>query len=217
MQSVDAIIENLFKELENLTEKRDNMLKRTRLILALCRESINYLHQRKLGESREVIKKLDEEVGSLLNSLRDEPKLVYSGTLRDVLGEYVEVKLLNSFIKKFEEGKEIELPEWRELVVTEESYMLGLFDFLGELNREIIYYMRKKDFKKAWAVFNYIHSIVSKLEKKVFLNAIVPGYKPKVDSLKRMVISTEEFLLKAENESALVEKLEKLISSKLHD
>ena len=217
MKPIDLILDELFKELEMLTEKRDSMLKKTRSILSLCRHSVNLVHQRKFKEASVTLRELDEEVSELMSSITGEPKLIYSGTLRDVMGEYVEVKLLNSFIESFEEGKEIRLQTWRELEVTEESYFLGLFDFLGELNREIVHYMRKKAFDKAWFILNFIKSVVGKLEKKVLLNVIVPGYKPKVDSLKRMVLSTEEFLLKTENESALIEKLDKLISLHLRD
>ena len=205
MKKISEIFKDLFNSLDGFIEKRENILKESRDILSLSRNVINRIHLRK--DIKEDINKLRESVIKLIKLASDEPRIFYSGSLRDVLKEYVEAILLFNFVQKFEKKEDIEMPHYTDLGVTEETYILGIFDFLGELKREIMYCVKKKDFEKAWEIFNFINEIYLHLETKVILSSIIPGYKSKVDSIKRMLLGIEEFLLKIESENYLVKYL----------
>lgn len=209
-EEIGNILNDVFSELDEYMLKRENVLRETRDILGLCREVINLTHLRRLEELVDVVNRLNNGVSALLSKIKNEPKLYYSGSLRDILKEYVEAILLYDFITKFHKGENWKMIKPRELGVPPEAFLMGVMDFLGELKREVVYYIRERDFNSAWQIFEYMTFIFSQLDKKILLNAVIPGYKSRIDSLKRMIVSTEEFILKIENENRIIDKLSNL-------
>ncbi len=200
-------IDELFEELELLTDRRETMLKATRDVLKYARDVINYSVIGKLGEAKKCLDKLRETKNSLIIKIEDEPRLMYSGSLRDTLKEYVEAELVFNFALQFEREEIFILPDWRELNVSEETYILGLFDFIGELKRILMKEVKQGNIGRAWEIFETMQALHTKFEGKTILNSIVPGYKSKVDSIRRLLINTEEFLIKIESESNVIRAL----------
>ena len=207
MPSLEDTIEFIFKNLNNFTEKRESVIKETRDIITISRKAINLIHAENAEEAEKLINKLKKRVSTLLDKIRNESRLFHSGFVRDSLKEFVEAFLLFLF-KKSESKKDFPTPQ--DLGVTEETYILGLFDFLGELKRVIIENLRAKNYSKAWETLDFAKKILSMLEMAIFADSIIPGYKSKVDGLKRMIVSTEELILKIENEDKLADLINRI-------
>jgi len=207
MPLLEHILSNIFKSLNRFVEKREAVIKTTRDIIMISRKAINLIHSNNISDAEHLINQLRDKCAFLLKNVKDEPRLLHSGFVRDSLKEYVEAQLLLSF-KKNESINEKNFPTHESLGVTEETFILGLFDFLGELKRVIIGYLRKRYYKKAWETLDFAKKILFQLETTIYADSIIPGYKSRVDGLKRMVVATEELILKIENE----DKLSHLIS-----
>jgi len=200
-------IDELFEELERLTDKRELMLKATRDVLKYARDVINYSIIGKLEKAKKCLNELRETKNTLMRKIEDEPRLKYSGNLRDTLKEYVEAELVFNFALQYRSEKRFTLPDWKELNVSVETYILGLFDFIGELKRILMKEVKQGDIDRAWAIFEIMQALHTRFEGKIILNSIVPGYKSKVDSIRRLLINTEEFLIKIESESNVIRAL----------
>lgn len=202
MPLLEDILTGIFKNLNRFVEKREEVIKNIRDIITISRKAINLIHSNNIKEAENLINHLQEKCMFLLKTTKNEPRLLFSGFVRDGLKEFVEAYLLLTF-KRSESLNAKDFPSPETLGVTEETFILGLFDFLGELKRVIIGFLREKNYVKAWETLDFAKKILSHLETAIYADSVVPGYKSRVDGLKRMIVSTEEFILKIENEDKL--------------
>lgn len=214
MPALEVILEGILADLKDFSELRDKAIKSVRGIVSNSRRAINKILSNNLKEAHKIINELQNMSKELVEDLRSNPRLYNAGFLRDGLKEFVEAYLLYIYMSNTIDG-EMSFPTPRELSVPEDTYIMGVFDFLGELKRVIINALRKKNFERAWRTLDFIKNILAILETETFVDAVVQGYKSRVDSLKKMVLSTEELLIKLENEEKLMEVAKFLTDNKI--
>ncbi len=151
------------KKIKTLLEKKekdlDKFMKNKRKMLRHLSKSIKYIHMKKYKRAEQEIKKV-EKIGDFQDLI--------------VQQEYVEAKALLYLIKN---DKILDYKG----EVEPEAYVLGMFDLIGEIKREMYEYLRKGDLRKAKKYFNFMNEIYDSLLELNFSNLLIPEFRRKQD------------------------------------
>ena len=195
-------IERVVKILEELEEVRDRVIKESRDVLKLARETIMCVHKGTLDEAYKICVELQRRVKSILAVLRNYPHLYYGGLMTGALVEYAEALILLSIVR---EGR---VPPPEELGIEHVPYLLALGDVVGELRRLVIDSLRRGDLRLGEHYFRYMEDIYENLSLIVVPDALVPGLRGKVDFARKILEITRADLLIARLKIASLEKIE---------
>jgi len=198
------VIERMVKFLEELEEVRDRVIKESRDVLKLARETIMHIHKCMIDEATRLSTQLREKVQSILSVLRNYPHLYYGGLITGALIEYAEATILLSIVR---DGR---IPSPEELGIEHVPYLLALGDVVGELRRLVIDSLRKGDLKLGEHYFKFMEEIYENLSLIVVPEALVPGLRGKVDFIRKILEVTRADLLIARLKIAPSERIEEL-------
>ena len=184
LKNVRTSLPKISKELERTNSSREFLIKNNRSVVINCSQAIISIHKKDLVTAKKKIKKAKEELTKL--------KQKAGGDLnRYVLTpeqELVEAVSLLSII----EGKDI--PSYKSLKISGESYILGLLDCIGELKRQVIDTIRVGNLKKAESLFDVMENLYLMLYPFATYDKIVKESRRKLDVNRSLVEDTRTIL-----------------------
>ncbi len=204
ISTLRSTIDRIVKILEELEDVRDRVIKESRDILKLARETVMRVHKNMIDEAVALSAQLREKVQSILSTLRNYPHLYYGGLMTGALIEYAEAMILLSIVR---DGR---IPTLEELGVEYVPYLLALGDVVGELRRLVLDSLRKGDLRKGEYYFKFMEEIYENLSLIVVPDALVPGLRSKVDFIRKILEVTRADLLIAKLKIAASERIEEL-------
>jgi translin len=104
--------------------------------------------------------------------------------------EYSEALILHNILTR---GK---LPDMKEVGEGEVPYLLGLMDVIGELKRESIESIRRKEYAKARSYYEIMSDIYDSTLHMRFANSILPDFRRKQDSARIQLESVMNEMLR---------------------
>jgi translin len=179
-----AGMDSIERHLERLQERRDRVLEASREIVRLSGKAITLMHAERRAEAGALIRQLRSRVARLkriekgleYHSLQAHQEYVEAGAFYTVLGER-------------------RLPPPQELGESEVAYLLGMMDLVGELKREAIDAMRKRDLDRAGELYEFMKDIYDSTRAMRFASSIVPDFRRKQDTARIQIESTAGELL----------------------
>ncbi len=141
MNGLDEIAERIEAALDEKDEVREVALKSSRSVIRLCSSAIRMIH--KDENDSEFLEEAKEELHRLRGITKDFPALYHSGFVESAMQEFAEAMVLDAIIK----GNDIPTPS--SLGVTNEGFLLGLGDVIGELRRQAVDSLRHGKMEKA--------------------------------------------------------------------
>jgi len=156
------------------------LIKNTRDVVIFCSHSIIAAHKGDLRLAREKIKKAE----AVLKVNQKKAKNNFKKYLITPEQEFVEAHSFLAIV----ENKEI--PSLKSLKVTEESYVLGLLDCIGELKRFVLDNIRNDQLKKADRIFNVMENLYQALYPFAMYDKIVKETRRKLDVNRILVEET---------------------------
>jgi len=143
LKNEKSSLPRISKSLQASNASREFLIKNTRDVVILCSHSIIASHKGDLRLAREKIKKAE----AVLKVNQKKAKNNFKKYLITPEQEFVEAHSFLAIV----ENKEI--PSLKSLKVSEESYILGLLDCIGELKRFVLDNIRNDQLKKAERIF----------------------------------------------------------------
>lgn len=202
LKSAKGSLAKISKVLEKTNDERELLLKNTRQIVNLCSESIIECHR---GNTKEARKKMDA-AGKLLDRYRRQTDPGLHRYLITSEQEFVEASSLLAII----EGRQV--PDMESLRVSEESYVLGLLDCIGELRRNIYDKIRVGKTDEAQGLFGIMEEMYLVLYPFAHFDKIVKEARKKLDVDRILVeetrIAITEEIRRAELIRSIKEKTE---------
>ena len=199
VKNVRTSLPKISKELERTNSSREFLIKNNRSVVINCSQAIISIHKKDLVTAKKKIKKAKEELIKL--------KQKAEGDLnRYVLTpeqELVEAVSLLSII----EGKDI--PSYKSLKISGESYILGLLDCIGELKRQVIDTIRVGNLKKAESLFDVMENLYLMLYPFATYDKIVKESRRKLDVNRSLVEDTRTILTEEIRRQELIETINK--------
>ncbi len=190
---VEEEVDNVDKVLEEKDLARESAIKMSRDIIRMASDVVTYVHSGEVDKARELLEKLRSLVSEFQRMLQPHPEFRYSGFVNNALTEFVEAMLFFSFVV------EKRIPTMEELGVHYVPYLLGLCDFVGELRRYVIDLLRLGKFEKAFEVVEFMERLYEVLRKLDYPDALLPGFRHKVDVMRRLVEDTKLFVMDMES------------------
>ena len=199
IKNVKSSLPIISKNLEKTNSKREFLIKNNRETVILCSQAIISIHKNDLNAAKKKIAKAKSELTKL--------KQKTSGNLvRYIITpeqEFVEAASLLAII----EGKEIQ--SVKSLNVSDESYILGLLDCIGELKRQVIDKIRVGDSKRATQLFDVMENLYLLLYPFASYDKIVKETRRKLDVNRMLVEETRSVLTEEIRRQELIKAINK--------
>ena len=199
IKNVKSSLPLISKNLEKTNSKREFLIKNNRETVILCSQAIISIHKNDLNAAKKKIAKAKSELTKL--------KQKTSGNLvRYIITpeqEFVEAASLLAVI----EGKEI--PSVKSLNISDESYILGLLDCIGELKRQVIDKIRVGDTKRATQLFDVMENLYLLLYPFASYDKIVKETRRKLDVNRMLVEETRSVLTEEIRRQELIKAINK--------
>ena len=176
-------LEKIQTDLEKYDSIREKMLEVSRLATRLSGMAIIMMHRGDLKKAEETLREAENSLREIERLLKGNPELRSSGNVVVAYQECAEAKLLFQVIQ---EGK---LPSLKRVGVESTPYILGLLDFIGELRRMALNFLRKGSAIEAEKMLKLMENIYEDL---ISLNhaAIIPMFRRKADIARKIVETT---------------------------
>jgi predicted translin family RNA/ssDNA-binding protein len=146
----------LKKEIEQYTEKREDLIKKSRDVISLSKQIIYNVHRGDLKQAEKFVKDIKKIVSDLRKVVEKEPSLEM-GSYKVAVQEYVEAACYYEFLK----SKKLLTDE--DLDVNAEQYLSGICDLTGELVRYAYNIGIKGDVGKAEEIRQFIEEVYNEL------------------------------------------------------
>ena len=199
LKNVKSSLQGISKYLQSSNASREFLIKNTRDAVILCSHSIIATHKGDLRLAKQKIKKAE----SVLKVNQKKAKNGFKKYLITPEQELVEAESLLAVI----EGKEI--PSVKTLKVSDESYILGLLDCIGELKRQVIDKIRVGDSKRATQLFDTMENLYLLLYPFASYDKIVKETRRKLDVNRMLVEETRSVLTEEIRRQELIKAIKK--------
>ena len=199
LKNVKSSLQGISKSLKASNASREFLIKNTRDVVILCSHSIIAVHKgdlrlakQKLKKAEVVLKKNQKKAGDKFQKYIITPEQ-----------EFVEA---HSFLAVIENK---EIPSLKSLKVSEESYILGLLDCIGELKRFVLDNIRNDQLKKADRIFNVMENLYQALYPFAMYDKIVKETRRKLDVNRILVEETRAVITEEIRRNHFVKALTK--------
>ena len=199
LKNVKSSLRGISKSLKTTNASREFLIKNTRDVVILCSHSIIAAHKGDLILSKQKIKKAEV----ILKKNRKKANDNFQKYLITPEQEFVEAHSFLAII----ENKEI--PSLKSLKVSDESYVLGLLDCIGELKRLVLDDIRNGQVKKADRVFNVMENLYQTLYPFAMYDKIVKDARRKLDVNRVLVEETRAVITEEIRRNHFVKALTK--------
>ena len=199
LKNVKSSLKEISKSLKSSNESREFLIKNTRDVVILCSHSIIAAHKGDLKLARQKIKKAE----TVLKINQKKAKNEFQKYLITPEQEFVEAHSFLAIV----ENKEI--PSLKSLKVSEESYVLGLLDCIGELKRFVLDSIRNGQLKKADRIFNVMENLYQTLYPFAMYDKIVRETRRKLDVNRVLVEETRAVITEEIRRNHFVKALTK--------
>jgi len=199
LKNVKSSLQGISKSLKASNASREFLIKNTRDVVILCSHSIIAAHKGDLRLAREKIKKAE----AVLKVNQKKAKNNFKKYLITPEQEFVEAHSFLAIV----ENKEI--PSLKSLKVSEESYVLGLLDCIGELKRLVLDNIRNGQLKKADRIFSVMENLYQTLYPFAMYDKIVKEARRKLDVNRILVEETRAVITEEIRRNHFVKALTK--------
>ena len=199
LKNVKSSLKGISKYLKASNESREFLIKNTRDVVILCSHSIIAAHKGDLKLARQKIKKAE----AVLKVNQKKAKYNFKKYLITPEQEFVEAHSFLAII----ENKEI--PSLKSLKVSDEAYILGLLDCIGELKRFVLDSIRNGQIKKADKIFNVMENLYQILYPFAMYDKIVREARRKLDVNRVLVEETRSVITEEIRRNHFVKALTK--------
>ena len=198
--SVHSSLEEINRELRNIEERREILIKNTRDMVMLCSKSIIALHNNEMDNA--CIKISQAKI--MLDKFKEYAKTDLQKYIAVAEQEFVEAYVLKSIVE------ESSLPSKTELNVSGSSYLTGLLDCIGEVKRMVYDRMRvgkAGDATKLFAIMQDLYSIVYPFS--VYDN-LIPGLRRKLDVSKMLIEDIRAVITEETRRAIMIDAVDNL-------
>ena len=190
-------LEEIRERLDRTHDSRERLIRGTRDVVILCSQSIISVH----GDDLKTARAKADQAAALLESYRKMAPVSLTGHL--VLPEQEMVEALS--LLALAEGRPV--PSRTRLAVSDEAYVLGLLDCVGELKRMVYDMIRRGKTEEAGQTFAMMEDIYNMLYPLATYDKIIREARRKLDVNRALLESTRAAITEEIRRSALIDTM----------
>lgn len=168
------------ENLLDLSTARDSIFEFSRISIRSSGNTIVELHRGNIEKAATHLRNAEGKIRDLEGILRKWKELKYLGNVTVAYQEYAEAKILYGIITKNR------LLSLKEVDVKIEPYLLGLLDFLGELRRRCLNFLKKGELADAENTLKTMEGIYEDLYS-IDHTRIISGFRHKMDTARKLI------------------------------
>jgi translin len=197
MSGMQGSLEAINKDLKDVQERREKLIKGTRDTVMLSSKSIVAMHHGQLGEARQNM----EQAKTMLVEFRK-----YAGADLTKYVAVAEQELVEAYaLLAVMEGKS--LPSMEELQVSGPSYLTGLLDCVGEIKRLVYDRMRSGNEMDAEKLFAVMEEVYGAVYPFAVYDNIVAGLRKKLDVARMLIEDIRAVVTEEKRRRAMAEAM----------
>ncbi len=173
-------LEPIASDLDAKVSRRENLIKESRAAISFASKCIVNIHTGKAEEAEKGLK----EARSLLMRLRKVAGADLTRYLISPETEYVEADTVVAVASKRP------IPKQKALGVSNEAYLLGLLDAVGEMKRMVYDSIRRGDIERASELFSLMEDVYIHLSPFAIYDNVVEGLRHKLDVARGIIETT---------------------------
>lgn len=162
--------------------EREKLIKKSRDVLKLSKQIIYAVHRDEMDNAKKLVDEIEKERKELEKIAQHSNKMVYEGSYKIAIQEYVEAVLYYHFVKN---------GTLADIKVMAEHYILGLCDLPGELSRRAVFLAGKGQTEEVVKIKDLVDQIYGQLLKFDFRDNEI---RRKVDSVKYELMKLENLV-----------------------
>ena len=196
LHRVKTSLAEISKYLDKTQRTREDLIKSTREIIVLSSKAISAIHQTDLKTATKNTKRAE----SLIKRLR---KRATGDLARYMLvpeQEYVEAMALLAIVQNNT------IPSRKDLDISEEAYVLGLLDCVGELKRMILDQLRRDESTSAMKTFDIMEALYQELYHFSIYDKVLKDARRKIDVNRSLVESIRSTITEEVRRSKFIDK-----------
>ncbi|MEE9411176.1 MAG: haloacid dehalogenase [Candidatus Heimdallarchaeota archaeon] len=200
------IANQIEKRLVEMDKSRDELLKLSRAIIKYSGQSIESFHNNQIKQAEERLEKAEQHLKEINTLLKDEKTHYQIGIINVAFQEYAEAKLLyNLVIEK-------NFPTVKELNITEQAYLLGIADLIGELRRFILEKLVEGKIIEAKQYYEVMKELYGSFLQIEYGKNLVQDFRRKKDTARVLLERTLSDLFVALQSKNIEEKIQDMSS-----
>ena len=200
LTNIKSSLNKVSKSLAASQDSREYLIKNTRDVIILCSQSIISAHKGDLDDA----KKKAIKANKLLVIHRKKASSELKRYLITPEQELVEASAFLSIIEKKP------IPSIDSLKVSNEAYVLGLLDLIGELKRNVFDNIRIGKSKEATRIFEIMENLFLYLYPFAMYDKIVKEARKKLDVNRRLIEDTRGAITEEVRRTNLIDSLKKI-------
>lgn len=207
MSGIESSLEEIDKNLKDVQDRREKLIKGTRDVVMLCSKSIVAMHHSQLEDAKS---KMDQ-AKSMLEEFRKYARQDLYRYIAVAEQELVEAYALRAVMDHKP------MPTMKEMDVTGDSYLTGLLDCVGEIKRLVYDRMRSGNEEDAEKLFATMEEIYNAIYPFAVYDNIVSGLRKKLDVARMLIEDIRATVTEESRRKALIETVsgfEKRIAKK---
>ncbi|MCW4043118.1 MAG: hypothetical protein NWE90_05280 [Candidatus Bathyarchaeota archaeon] len=173
-------IKMIQESLLDLSAAKDSIFEFSRISIRSSGSAIVELHRGNIEKAATHLRNAEGAIRDLEGILRKRKELKCLGNVTVAYQEYAEAKILYGIITKHR------LLSLKEVDVKIEPYLLGLLDFLGELRRRCLNFLKKGELADAENTLKTMEGIYEDLYS-IDHTRIISGFRHKMDTARKLI------------------------------
>lgn len=203
MSEFEPIASEIKLELEKRHLVREEVLKKSRILIQTCSKAIKLIHRRDFDAASAMIAEARGYSTEMRNAAAGHPEVLYAGYIQDSEKEMVEAAGLLALVS----GQHYPTPETMGVGLT--SYLNGMGEAASEVRRYVLDDMRAGKFAQAEAMMARMESVYDELTTFDFPDSVTGGLRRTCDALRAVIERTRSDLTLTALQQELVQELRK--------
>lgn len=181
--NLKKIFSDIFKNLNELDQKREDILKISREMIRNCSVAIKSIHRKQFNIYQEKINEIKKQHQNLINIVKEYPN-TFGKYLKTPEQEYMEAVCLFALIN------DQDLPNPADYSINQINYLLGLADVIGELRRYILDKIRRNEIENIEKILEKMVELHSNLFSLDYPKGLIHDLRHKVDVARSIIEKT---------------------------
>lgn len=186
MENLQPTIDRVRDELEARSAARDQAIRRSRVLIRHCANSIRAMHRGEFDQARDLLDTACEAARELVQDVSDYPGVYRAGYTQDALKEYVEACAVLAMLRR----EPVPAPEELGVSVDYPAYLGGLAEAASEMRRAILDTVRRGDLERGETLLADMEDVYVAMTTIDFPDAVTGGLRRKTDALRAVLERT---------------------------
>jgi translin len=203
LDNLQSIVDHIRDQLESRSDTRDQAIRRSRVLIRCCANSIRAMHRGEFAQAQELLDTARQAAVQMVEDVAAYPDVYHAGYTQDALKEFVEACAVYTMLRR----EPIPTPEALGVDVDYPAYLKGLAEAASEMRRAILDTVRRGDLERGETLLEDMEDVYVAMTTIDFPDAVTGGLRRTTDALRAVLERTRGDLTVSKQQEKLRQAL----------